>query len=58
MTNGWHRSSHSGGSTGNCLEARVDAGRALVRDTQNREAATLAVPAREWVALLRDLDHM
>jgi hypothetical protein len=57
---GWHKSSYSGGSSGNCLEARVDTGKghSLVRDTQNRERGTLAVPAREWVALLADLERL
>ena len=60
MNSEWRKSSYSGGSSGNCLEARVDAGkgRALIRDTQNRELGALAVPAQEWIALLRGIDQL
>jgi hypothetical protein len=52
----FHKSSYSGASS-ECVE--VAEGRTTqVRDTQNRDAATLAVPAREWIALLADLERM
>jgi hypothetical protein len=54
--NEWHKSSYSHASS-ECVEV-AEGSLTLVRDTQNREAATLAVPAREWIALLNDLDHM
>jgi hypothetical protein len=57
MTATWHKSSYSDASGHDCVE--VAEGRTTqVRDTQNRDAATLAVPAREWIALLADLERM
>jgi hypothetical protein len=57
MTDRWHSSSYSDGNGGQCVE--VAEGRTtLVRDTRNRDTATLTVPAREWIALLNDLDRM
>jgi hypothetical protein len=55
MDTEWRKSSRSNAG-GECVEARMSAdGRAaLTRDTQNRDAATLAVPAREWLAFLRE----
>ncbi|WP_067966409.1 DUF397 domain-containing protein [Nocardiopsis trehalosi] len=52
----WHKSTYSGAS-GECVEV-AEGLVTLVRDTQNRERGTLAVPAREWVALLADLDRL
>jgi hypothetical protein len=49
----WRKSTHSG-ETNSCVEARFADGYALTRDTQNRDAATLVVPAREWLAFLRE----
>ena len=49
----WHKSSFSGG-TNDCVEVRETAEVVAVRDTQNRDAATLAVPAREWLAFLQE----
>ncbi|WP_084468711.1 DUF397 domain-containing protein [Nocardiopsis trehalosi] len=57
LSNDWKKSSRSNAG-GACVEARSDTAQVWVRDTQNREGATLAVPAREWIALLNDLDHM
>jgi hypothetical protein len=70
----WRKSSYSHGDGGNCVEvawhksSRSNAGGdcvevaegavTLIRDTQNRERGMLAVPAREWVALLADLDRL
>ncbi|MBB5492663.1 DUF397 domain-containing protein [Nocardiopsis metallicus] len=45
----WFKSSHSSMENGNCVEASLTGSvTVLFRDTQNREAAVLAVPAREW----------
>ncbi|WP_394326551.1 DUF397 domain-containing protein [Nocardiopsis trehalosi] len=52
----FHKSSYSGASS-ECVEV-AEGPTTRVRDTQNRDAATLAVPAREWVALLADLERM
>jgi hypothetical protein len=49
MTNAaWRKSSYSGGNGGNCVEVADDAGRVLVRDTKNRDGATLSVPVDAW----------
>lgn len=48
--NEYHKSSYSA-NHGECVEvAEGDVTR--VRDTQNREAGHLSVPAREWDALI------
>ncbi|MFC3999058.1 DUF397 domain-containing protein [Nocardiopsis sediminis] len=54
----WRKSSYSVGES-NCVEVAdtADKGRA-VRDTQNRDAATLPVGSREWVAFLADIDAL
>jgi hypothetical protein len=45
----WRKSSYSGSSGTNCVEAGVvDAGRVLVRDTTDRDGATLTIPAGAW----------
>lgn len=47
----WHKSSYSG-NDGECVEVREGV-HTDVRDTQNRDAGFLTVPAREWMALLQ-----
>jgi Domain of unknown function (DUF397) len=42
----WRKSSYSG--EGNCLELSDQAGRVLVRDTQDRQGPVLTVSARAW----------
>ncbi|WP_435110915.1 DUF397 domain-containing protein [Nocardiopsis synnemataformans] len=44
------KSSYSASSS-NCVETRLSE-RVELRDTQNRDAATLSFPAVEWTALL------
>jgi hypothetical protein len=47
----WRKSSYSGGNGGGCAEAGVaDPGRVLVRDTTNRDGATLVFTADTWQA--------
>ncbi len=47
----WRKSTYSGGSGSECVEAGVaDRGHVLVRDTRNRDGATLAFSARAWTA--------
>jgi hypothetical protein len=51
MTKGrftWVKSSYSGSQGGNCVEVGVGAGRVLVRDTKDREGATLAFTPDLW----------
>jgi hypothetical protein len=51
----WRKATHSGNS-GNCVETGVaDAGHILVRDTQDRNGMTLAVPADAWQAFTSNL---
>ncbi|WP_306367734.1 DUF397 domain-containing protein [Nocardiopsis sp. CC223A] len=52
MTEGWEKSSYSNGTGGNCVEARLMADQAAVRDTQNRELGHLAFESGEWAALM------
>lgn len=50
----FRKSSYSQGTTENCVEvADLPTGGTAMRDTQNREAGHLEVPAPEWAALLR-----
>ncbi|MEU3229390.1 DUF397 domain-containing protein [Nocardiopsis alba] len=51
----WHKSSHSGGDGGDCVEVREHSNGADVRDTQNRELGHLGFEAKEWSALLNTL---
>lgn len=50
--NEWYKSSYSENGP-HCVELRHLSRQVQVRDTQNRQAATLAFPAAEWAALLR-----
>ncbi|MFW5419706.1 DUF397 domain-containing protein [Nocardiopsis sp. CNT-189] len=54
MTSEWRKSSYSD-TGGQCVECRTYAGTVAVRDTQNREHGHIAVPAREWAALIADI---
>lgn len=44
----WRKSTYSGGSGTDCVEVTDTVGRVLVRDTKDRDGATLSVPATEW----------
>lgn len=59
MTSGkltWVKSSYSGSQGGNCVEAAADkCGRVLVRDTEDRAGAVLAVPAELWRRFAADV---
>lgn len=45
----WRKSTYSGGSGSECVEAgAADRGRVLVRDSKNRDGAVLSVPACAW----------
>ena len=47
----WRKASYSGSSGSDCVEAGVaEAGRALVRDTTDRDGATLSIPADAWAS--------
>lgn len=49
----FRKSSYSSGGHENCVEIADTPDGSAVRDTQNREAGHLEVPAGEWTALLR-----
>ncbi|WP_184365561.1 DUF397 domain-containing protein [Nocardiopsis metallicus] len=51
----WHKSSYSNDAA-HCVEVS-EGSNTLVRDTQNRQAATLAFPAAEWAALVACEGH-
>jgi hypothetical protein len=44
----WRKSTYSGANGGNCLETASADGAILVRDTANRDGATLTVSAQAW----------
>ncbi|MDA2814252.1 DUF397 domain-containing protein [Nocardiopsis sp. RSe5-2] len=46
----WHKSTYSGEGA-NCVEV-AEGEQTLMRDTQNRDQALLAVPASEWHAFI------
>jgi hypothetical protein len=46
----WRKSTYSDGNGGDCVELASDAGAILVRDTTNRDGATLTFTARAWHA--------
>jgi hypothetical protein len=45
---GWRKSTYSDANGGQCLETASDSGVILVRDTTDRDRATLSVPAAAW----------
>jgi hypothetical protein len=45
---GWRKSSYSDGNGGNCVETASRDGLILVRDTADRDGATLSIPAAAW----------
>lgn len=44
----WRKSSHSGANGGSCVETASDSGIVYVRDTTDRDACTLSIPAAAW----------
>lgn len=50
MTDGFHKSTYSNDGS-HCVEVK-EGPATLVRDTQNRDKATLSFPSAEWRALL------
>ncbi|NGO48602.1 DUF397 domain-containing protein [Streptomyces ureilyticus] len=54
----WHKSSHSGGSGGDCLEVAANLpGLAPVRDSKNPHGPKLAFRAEAWTAFVANLKH-
>lgn len=44
----WRKSSYSGSNGGDCVETASDGGVILIRDTADRDGATLTITARAW----------
>lgn len=44
----WRKSSYSGGNGGSCVETASGNGVVLVRDTTDRDTATLTFTAEAW----------
>lgn len=44
----WRKSSHSTGDGGNCVETASTPAGITVRDTADRDGATLTIPAPAW----------
>ncbi len=51
----WRKSTYSDGNGGDCVELASDGGSILVRDTTNRDGATLAFTAQVWQEFTRRL---
>jgi Domain of unknown function (DUF397) len=51
----WRKSTYSTGSGGACVETATDHGVILVRDTVNREGATIQFSASAWETFLGTL---
>ncbi|MFI0419254.1 DUF397 domain-containing protein [Spongiactinospora sp. 9N601] len=50
---GWRKSSHSGGSGGNCVEVATDLGGLVgVRDSKDSAGPTLCFSSAEWRVFL------
>jgi len=50
----WRKSSHSGANGGDCVEV-ASADGVMVRDTADRDGATLAFGAKAWAAFVARL---
>jgi hypothetical protein len=53
----WRKSAYSDGNGGQCVETASGQGIILVRDTGNRNGATLAFTADAWRAFTAGLKH-
>jgi hypothetical protein len=47
----WRKSSYSGDNGGACVEV-ASIGNVMIRDTTDRDGATLAVPVSAWLTFL------
>ena len=55
MERGWRKSSYSGANGGSCVETASDNGAVLIRDTTDRDGATLVFTAEDWAAFTASL---
>jgi hypothetical protein len=51
----WRKATYSNGGADACVETASGDGVVLVRDTTDRDGATLSVPASAWRAFARDI---
>jgi hypothetical protein len=51
----WRKSSYSSAQGGQCVETAADNGMVMVRDTSNRQGATLNLTADAWQAFTNSL---
>jgi hypothetical protein len=55
MVNDWRKSSYSHANGGDCVETASGSGVVLVRDTTDRDGATLSVPVGAWTRFLKGI---
>lgn len=53
----WFTSTYSGGNGGNCVEVALTGPAVGIRDSKDRAAGHLAVPAHAWLALTREVSR-
>jgi hypothetical protein len=51
----WRKASYSGNGGNNCVEVGQGGDAVAVRDTQDRDGATLSVPAAAWATFTASL---
>jgi hypothetical protein len=51
----WRKSSYSNGGANACVEVGTSIDRVAVRDTTDRDGATLSVPSSSWATFLSTL---
>ena len=51
----WRKASYSSGNGGNCIEVGQASDAVAVRDTKNRDGATLSVPVAAWTTFTASL---
>jgi hypothetical protein len=51
----WRKSSYSNGGANACVEVGTSIDRVAVRDTTDRDGATLSVPSASWATFLSTL---
>jgi Domain of unknown function (DUF397) len=51
----WRKASYSGNGGNDCIEVGQASGAVAVRDTKNRDGATLSVPADAWATFTASL---
>ena len=56
-TPAWRKSTYSGGSGGDCVEAASAVGTVMVRDTKDRDGQTLALTSGAWKTFTASLKH-